>query len=267
MCTPMLSNPAAGGKIGGSGMRPAAAPLAPPGPGTENPHMSDRDLPAAPIPPTERQRAVDRLCAHFAADHIGTSEFERRLDLAYAARTSSELVALERDLPELASDEVPAPTSAPAASTRVDSTLPVSEHAFVLSVMGGSERKGHWTPPRKLTVLALMGGALLDFRDARFATQEVDVTIVAVMGGAEVVVPPGVRVEWNGVAIMGGVGGSEPSRPTDPAAPRIRINGLVLMGGVEIKERLPGENDREARKRIKAERKAKRRLSAPDSEG
>lgn len=226
--------------------------------------MSDRDLPAEPIPPTQRQRAVDRLCAHFAADHIGTAEFERRLDLAYAARTSAELVALERDLPELASDDARA--TAPVPSTRVDASLPVSEHAFVLSLMGGSERKGHWTPPRKLTVLALMGGSLLDFRDARFATEEVEVTIVAVMGGAEVIVPPGLRVEWNGVAIMGGVGGSEPGRPTDPNAPRIRINGLVLMGGVEIKERLPGENDREARKRIKAERKAKRRLTAPDSE-
>lgn len=224
--------------------------------------MSDRDLPARPIPPSERQRSVDRLCAHFAADHLETGEFERRLDLAYAARTSAELVALERDLPELAPDDAPAPPP----SARIDSSLPVQDHAFVLSVMGGSERKGHWTPPRKLTVLSLMGGSLLDFRDARFAAGEVEVTIVAVMGGAEVVVPPGVRVEWNGVAIMGGVGGAEPARPPDPGAPRIRINGLVLMGGVDIKERLPGETEREARKRVKAERKAKRRLPSPESD-
>lgn len=234
--------------------------------------MSDRDLPAKPIPPSERQRSVDRLCAHFAADHLETAEFERRLDLAYAARSSAELVALERDLPELADERAPAaPAPASPSSATVDTSLPVSDRDFILSVMGGSERKGHWTPPRHLTVLSLMGGSLLDFRDARFATDEVDVTVVAVMGGAEIVVPPGVHVEWNGVAIMGGVGGAEPSRPPDPDAPRIRIKGLVLMGGVDIKERLPGESEREARKRIKARRKARRKrkrgLPPPDSEG
>jgi len=230
--------------------------------------MSDHDLPATPIPPSERQRSVDRLCAHFAADHITTSEFERRLDLAYAARTSAELVALERDLPALAAQTAPAAAASTAMTpaARVDATLPASERDFMLSVMGGSERKGHWTPPRRLTVFTLMGGTLLDFRDARFASEEVQVTVVAVMGGAEIIIPPGVRVEWNGMAIMGGVGGTEPARPIEPGAPLIRINGLVLMGGVEVCERLPGETEREARRRIKAERKAKRRLAAPDSE-
>ena len=41
-------------------------------------------------------------------------------------------------------------------------------------------------------------------------------------------------------------------------APLIKVNGFVLMGGVEIKVRLPGETKREARKRLKAERRRKR---------
>lgn len=221
--------------------------------------MPDHDLPAAPIPPSDRQRSVDRLCAHFAADHLNTAEFERRLDLAYAARSPAELVALEQDLPALADRTSPAASGPPAA--RVDRTLQASERDTIVSIMGGSERKGNWTPPRKLTVLSLMGGSVLDFRDANFATEEVQVTVVAIMGGTEILVPPGVHVEWNGVAIMGGIGGSEPGRPTSPGAPRIRINGLVLMGGVDIKERLAGETEREAKRRLKAERRAKRRLS------
>jgi hypothetical protein len=209
------------------------------------------DLPTDPISPQARQGTVDRLCAHFAADHLKTAEFERRLDLAYAAQIGAELVALEQDLPELR----PVPASLPAA--RVDTTRPARDWGFTLAIMGGAERKGNWTPPRRLPVLTIMGGAQLDFRDATFATPEINVMLCSIMGGAEIIVPPGVRVESNGIAIMGGFG-KGPGRPTDPDAPTIRINGLVIMGVVAIEERLPGESKRESRRRLKAERKAKR---------
>ena len=222
------------------------------------------DLPTQPISPRARQGTVDRLCAHFAADNLETAELERRLDLAYAAQTGAELVALEQDLPELRPDaETSPPVPAPLPAARVDPTRPSQDRGFMIAIMGGAERKGNWTPPRHLTVLTLMGGAELDFRDATFATPEISVTLCSVMGGVEVIVPPGVRVESNGIAIMGGFGTEEPGRPADPAAPIIRINGLVMMGAVEIKERYPGESDGEARKRLKAERKAKRLAGPP----
>lgn len=223
--------------------------------------MAESDLPAEPISPRERQRSVDRLCAHFAADHLRTAELERRLDLAYAARTRAELVALENDLPALGEAGAAEPVPEPAYKPLVDERQPLKQSDFMISIMGGSERKGRWTPPRRLSVFTLMGGAFLDFREATFATREIEVRVLSVMGGAEIIVPPGVSVEWNGMAIMGGIGGAEPGRPADPAAPRIRINGFVLMGGVDIVERLPGESAREARKRLKAERRARKRLA------
>jgi len=215
------------------------------------------DLPAHPISPEARQKTVDRLCAHFASDHLEATEFERRLDLAYAAQTSSELVALERDLPAL-SPEAGTSSLVPLDHKRVDTTRTTSNWGTMVAIMGGAERKGNWTPPRHLRVLTVMGGAGLDFRDATFATREIEVWVCSVMGGVEIIIPPGVHVESNGIAIMGGFGTEEPGRPTDPDAPLIRIRGLVVMGAVEIKERLPGETDREARKRLKAVRKAKR---------
>lgn len=224
------------------------------------------DLPVRPISPQERQVTVDRLCAHYTADHLETEEFERRLDLAYAARSGGELTALVRDLPALearesgeAADPAHAPAPAPAPGPRVDTSRAVSEHKFMLAVMGGAERAGKWTPPRRMTVLSMMGGAGLDFRDATFAAPEIQVTVVTIMGGTEIIVPPGVHVECNGVAIMGGFGSSEPGQPATPGAPVIKINGLAMMGGVEVTERLPGESAREARKRLKAERKARQR--------
>jgi len=226
------------------------------------------DLPTHPISPEARQKTVDRLCAHFASDHLEATEFEHRLDLAYAAQTSSELVALEQGLPVLApqpEDGQSPPVSAPVPvdPTRVDTTRTTPNRATMVAIMGGAERKGNWTPPRHLRVLTVMGGAGLDFRDATFATHEIEVWVCSVMGGVEIIVPPGVHVESDGIAIMGGFGTEEPGLPADPDAPLIRIRGLVMMGAVEIKERLPGETDREARKRLKAVRKAKRLGGVP----
>ena len=216
------------------------------------------DLPTDPISPEARQGTVDRLCAHFAADHLQTAEFERRLDLVYAAQTGAELMALEQDLPELRPDgETSRPVPAPLPAVRVDTTRATRDRGLVFAILGYAKRKENWTPPRRLTVLTIYGGARLDFRDATFATSEISVTMCSIISGVDVIVPPGVRIESNGIAILGGFGRG-PGRPADPDAPTIRINGLVILGAIRIRERLPGESAKEARTRLKAERKAKR---------
>ncbi|WP_420463765.1 hypothetical protein [Candidatus Palauibacter sp.] len=96
-------------------------------------------------------------------------------------------------------------------------------------------------------------------RQAAFATAEVSVRLFALMGGVDIVVPPGVRVEWGGLALMGGVTMPEPSTPPARDAPVIRISGLVCMGGVDVVERLPGESAGDARKRRRMARKPRRR--------
>lgn len=207
-----------------------------------------------------------RLAAHFAEDHIGVEELERRLDRAYAATSLQELEALTSDLPALREE----PETEPA--VRVRSDLGVSDSELAIAIMGGAERKGDWTPPRRLTVVAVMGGAEIDFREAEFGAPETDLFVLAIMGGVDVVVPPGVRVESNGLAIMGGFGGAAmrgrsgagPRGETaHPKAPLVRIRGFALMGGVDVSVRLPGESQRDARKRLRAERKARKRLSEP----
>ncbi|MXW65619.1 MAG: DUF1707 domain-containing protein [Gemmatimonadales bacterium] len=217
------------------------------------------------LSPEERQATVDRLCAHFARDAMNTTELERRLDIAYAARTRAELVALERDLPSLRGETRPAaPEPPPTASVPVDPARPVQEHDLIVSIWGATERKGSWVPPRQLTAVTVMGGTDLDFRQAAFATETVSVRLLALMGGVDIVVPPGVRVEWGGIALMGGVTMPEPVTPPAQDAPVIRLSGLVCMGGVDVVERHPGESAREARKRIRKDRKARRRLASGD---
>jgi Domain of unknown function (DUF1707) len=69
--------------------------------------MSDdrNQPPPDQVPPTlrasdaDRERLVDELNEHAVAGRLDTDELEDRLQSAYAARTTSELAALRRDLP------------------------------------------------------------------------------------------------------------------------------------------------------------------------
>ena len=221
--------------------------------------------PAAPlsqdgaISPEERQATIDRLCAHFASDGMTETELERRLDIAYAARTLAELAALVRDLPPLvAQARASTPARRASGSVPIDPEQPIQENDLLVSVWGSTERKGSWIPARRLTAVTVMGGTDLDFRQATFATREVSIRVFALMGGVDIVIPPGVHVDWRGVALMGGVATPERSASPAPDAPVVRISGLVCMGAVEVVERLPGETARDARKRIRRHRKERR---------
>ncbi len=192
-----------------------------------------------------RERTIELLCEHFAQDHLEAVELEQRIDGAHQATSLAELEALVSDLPTLSAAAPPAtrPADRPAAHPFVD-------QQFVVAVMGGAERKGGWTPGRRVNVLAVMGGVHLDFRDAHLDAGVTEINVLALMGGVEIVVPEGLRVESNGIGIMGGFEHSGKGRfPIDSSAPVLRISGLALMGGVEIKERprgrlADGENPR-----------------------
>lgn len=104
--------------------------------------------------------------------------------------------------------------------------------------MGGNARKGAWLVPRHLKVVAFMGGAELDLRTARFAPGVTEIEVLVLMGGVEIVVPHGVRVEMLAVAAMGGVDTSvRGAGPPDPDAPVLRISGFATMGGVNVTTR------------------------------
>lgn len=205
----------------------------------------------------ERENVVKVLIDQYAADNLTVEEFETRLDSAYAASTMEQLEGLLTGLPVLASQAdapgIPSVQRAPAESVR--------EHGFQIAILGGYEKKGEWTPPRKLQSLAIMGGAGLDFREARMPPGVTEVNILAIMGGTEILVPPGLAVETHGFGFMGAFEGVDQAGvDADPDAPRLVIRGLAIMGGVEVTVRLPGETARDARQRRKLARKERRRL-------
>ncbi len=174
------------------------------------------------------------------------------MDSAHRAVTVAELEGLVADLPAIVDpDRKPAPTS-----TRLADPASVRERQVLVAIMGGVERKGHWIPARSTHVIALMGGAEIDLREAQLPAGGVEIAIFTVWGGVQVIVPPDVRVDMGGMAIMGAF---EQKRgyveDPGPAAPTVRITGFALMGGVEVIVRYPGETPRDARRRMKEERK------------
>jgi hypothetical protein len=207
-----------------------------------------------------RDQTIVLLCDHFAQDRLEVEEFEARLDRAHRAATVAELDALLQDLPAITT---PAPETSgrDARDMLARGTRAVAEAVrgsrTLLAIMGGVERKGRWTPARRNVVIAVMGGAALDFREVTLPPGRTDVVIFCMMGGVEIIVPPTLAVDASGVAIMGGFEHSA-ALPADPAAPVLRINGLCLMGGVEILVRYPGESAKDARERQREERRALR---------
>ncbi|HST60634.1 MAG TPA: DUF1707 domain-containing protein [Longimicrobium sp.] len=223
--------------------------------------MSQSFPASVPVPLEQtRQSVIVQLTQHFAADNLSVEALEERLDGAHRAATLEELRALVSDLPVVQAGASPAATPrtyvSPATGTHV------AERQFIVGIMGGAERKGVWTPARETFVVALMGGAELDFREARMPPGVTEINIFAIMGGAEIIVPPGVHIDMNGFALMGGFGqtGYAPP-PTDPNAPVLRISGFAFMGGVDVCIRYPGERPRDARLREKQDRAERKRLS------
>jgi hypothetical protein len=216
--------------------------------------MTDRPLPK-PVLKDRRDQTVELLCEHYAQDRIELADFESRLDLAHRATTIAELDALLNDLPAPA-----APSAKPSVQSHgVKTNLGLSIRATrtLLAFMGGVERRGRWKPARRNIVVAVWGGALLDFREVEFPPGETEVFVFAMMGGAEIIVPPGLAVDASGIAIMGGFEHADAHSSSDPNAPVLRIN----MGGVEITVRHPGETAKDAKKRDREERRELRERS------
>lgn len=214
-----------------------------------------------------RQVTIDALCEHFANDAMEVEEFERRVEAAHRADTVDELKGLLSDMP---GGNLPAPAGGPAASEsparryRVTSAAHVREREVIVAILGGASRRGRWTPARHNFGLAIMGGTELDFREAELGPGVTEVRVLAVWGGVEIIVPPGMNVECRGIGILGGFEHYSERGSADPDAPTLRITGFACMGGVEVTERYPGESSREARRRRREERKEQRHLRRGD---
>ena len=113
----------------------------------------------------------------------------------------------------------------------------------LFAVLSESKRMARGGEPfRGAGMTAIMGGCVLDLRQATMAPgEEAIVDVLAVMGGHEIVVPPAWTVIPDVVPVMAGVEDKRLPVPVDTsvppamAPPRLVIRGFLLMAGLTIK--------------------------------
>jgi hypothetical protein len=222
------------------------------------------DLPASAAAPdlrasdADRERVAEVLRDAVAEGRLDMEEFEERLEATYKARTYAELAPLTRDLP-VAGVVAPGPVSfskEPVESGnwagRIVGGEGTSTGAF--AVLSGFERRGRWTVPKRFNCFAFCGGGEIDLREANFADREVEINCVAIMGGMQVIVPPGVEVVVRGIGVMGGFEHPDWDEPGEPGAPRVIIGGFAFWGGVGVERKIT----RAERRRLKEQRRQER---------
>ncbi|SEQ31432.1 Cell wall-active antibiotics response 4TMS YvqF [Streptomyces sp. yr375] len=205
----------------------------------------------------DRERVSEVLRDALAEGRLDMVEFEERLDQTYKARTYGELAPITRDLP--AAGAVP---PSPVVSLRKE---PVEEGSWAgrivggegsstwaVAVLSGFQRKGRWTVPRRFNCFAFCGGGEIDLREADFTAGEVVINCVAIMGGVQITVPPGVEVDVRGIGVMGGFDQGDTGVREDPDAPRVVVTGFAFWGGVGVERK----KTRAARRQEKLDRKA-----------
>ncbi|MGW1159129.1 DUF1707 SHOCT-like domain-containing protein [Streptomyces sp. NPDC002519] len=212
----------------------------------------------------DRERVAEVLRDALAEGRLDMEEFEERLEATYRARTYRELAPITRDLPAAGAGAPPVSlVKEPVVSGRWRERIVGGEgsSSWAVAILSGFQRKGRWTVPRRFTSFAFWGGGEIDLREANFADHEVEINCVAIMGGMNVIVPPGVEVVVRGIGIMGGFDQREEGTPGEPGAPRVIVTGFAFWGGVGVERKLTrAERQRlkEERRREKLDRKAAR---------
>ncbi|MET7682822.1 DUF1707 domain-containing protein [Streptomyces sp. NPDC005423] len=224
--------------------------------------MTDDAVPELRASDADRERVTEILRDAVAEGRLDMEEFEERLEATYKARTYAELTPITRDLP--AAGSAPLPPANPVNMTKP----PAGDGSWAgrivggdgsssgaVAIMSGFQRRGRWTVPKRFTCFAFWGGGELDLREADFADHEVEINCVAIMGGVQIVVPPGVEVVVRGIGVMGGFDHRQAGVPGEPGAPRVIVSGFAFWGGVGVERK----QTRAERQRLKEQRRQEKR--------
>jgi len=214
-------------------------------------------LPELRASDAEREQAAEVLRTAASEGRLNVEELEDRLGSVYSVRTRSELERLIADvsLEPLGQDRAPA---MPVKGGNLTVKKGPGGDRWVISVMGGHEKKGRWRVAPRCTVLNVMGGSDIDLNDAELAQPVTELNMYSIMGGGSIWVPHGVEVHVSNFAFMGGNGVELGDEVAAPGAPVIRIRVVSIMGGSDVKR---------GRKPSRAERKRQRELNKSGGRG
>lgn len=102
------------------------------------------------------------------------------------------------------------------------------------SIFGGIEEKNDDKNFTKCDITAIFGGSNIDFREIKIKEDKAYIDVVAIFGGAELILPEGYKVTLNGIPIFGGVDNKLLKNDSE-SKKEIIINYTVIFGGMDIK--------------------------------
>jgi hypothetical protein len=181
----------------------------------------------ARIADVDRDRVVALLRLHCTEGRITLDEFSDRVGDVYNARTSVELDEVVRDLPVPWSDADPDPAT--------DRARPRRAVKWLVAVFGDSTRRGRFRLDDESAAIAAFGDCTLDLSEALIDGPNPLVTAVAVFGDVTVIVPDGIEVDLEGVAVFGDKRCSTGSTPPVPGSPVVLVRAFALFGDVRVR--------------------------------
>lgn len=197
---------------------------------------SETDL--APRVPTDQLRASDHdralvtdvLSAAYADGRLTRDELDQRLATAQQARTFGELTPLTADL---VATGVPDGHGGVARRNGLRVGTATHTRQVHLTVMGSRRPPAGAPVAASNHVASMMGEVVLDLRGSSFAAPVCTITVQCVMGSVAIIVPDGVTVRDETLAVMGEsrVRGTRPR----PGAPVLVLRGVVLMGSLVVR--------------------------------
>lgn len=178
-----------------------------------------------------REESVDKLIVNYSHAIISAEAFERRLDEAMATDSHQQLVDLVADLPleaDKSYDQQKERSFTPNYSVGND-----EKDDKLISILGSNVREGQWVVPKKIRVVDIVGSAKLDFTDAIFQHQHVEVNVANVLGSLDIFVPEHVNVTTRMFNIIGSSENRAPSIASRQA-PQITITGYSVLGSLDV---------------------------------
>jgi hypothetical protein len=131
--------------------------------------------------------------------------------------------------------QAPGDSGQTAESSSVSRTIDVS-------ILGGRKFKGRWRPPKTMTLVSLLGGRELDFREAEIPPEGITINAFGLIGGTHVIVPDGVNVEVSGFSGLGGRRVDSHAEPGAPGKSVVRLHVFGAVGGLKVESR-PAADD------------------------
>lgn len=179
----------------------------------------EQPVPAGPEREFDRERDLraGRLAERATDGSMTLDEYSARAASLRRAATITELDAAVADLPQPAG------------------RAPGIHRSWIFGIFGGTDQRGRWRLGRRLRVVCVFGGAHLDLGAAQPEAPECTITAVALLGGVDLLAPPGVQVLLSGLAILGGRSDERPKGEPLPGAPIVRVRSFAFLGGVKVK--------------------------------